>query len=95
MTTKVKESQKQSMINYILKLNHEDLLEVITIFKTNKDTKFRQLIDITAVDYPEKNKRFKIVYLFLSHKFNQRIIVKLFTLMRMKSFFFNKNISIC
>ena len=43
--------------------------------KTNKDTKFRQLIDITAVDYPEENQRFKLIYLFLSHEFNQRMII--------------------
>ena len=43
--------------------------------KTDKDSKFRQLIDITVVDYPEKNQRFKMVYLFLSHEFNQRIIL--------------------
>ena len=46
--------------------------------KTNKDTKFRQLIDITVVDYPEETQRFKIVYLFLSHEFNQRIILSYF-----------------
>merc|ERR1711990_1376257 len=39
-------------------------------------TKFRQLIDITVVDYPEQNQRFEVVYLFLSHEFNQRLIVK-------------------
>ena len=43
--------------------------------KTNKSTKFKQLIDITAVDYIEKEKRFKIVYLLLSHEFNHRIQV--------------------
>ena len=43
--------------------------------KTNKDTKFRQLIDITVVDYPEEAQRFKVVYLFLSHEFNQRMIL--------------------
>ena len=37
--------------------------------------KFRQLIDITTVDYPENTQRFKMVYLFLSHEFNQRIIL--------------------
>ena len=37
--------------------------------------RFRQLIDITVVDYPEQIQRFKIVYLFLSHEFNQRIIL--------------------
>ena len=46
--------------------------------KTNKDTKFRQLIDITAVDYLQKSKRFKLVYLLLSHEFNQRMIISYF-----------------
>ena len=53
-------------------------MDVITFLKTNKDTKFRQLIDITAVDYLENPKRFKIVYLFLSHEINQRIILNYF-----------------
>jgi len=53
-------------------------LDVILFLKTNKDTKFRQLIDITAVDYLENPKRFKIVYLFLSHEINQRIILNYF-----------------
>tara|TARA_B100000035_G_scaffold9737_1_gene8310 strand:- start:24 stop:497 length:474 start_codon:yes stop_codon:yes gene_type:complete len=43
--------------------------------KTNKDTKLRQLIDITAVDYPEEAQRFKMVYLLLSHEFNHRVIL--------------------
>ena len=51
------------------------MLDVVLFLKTNKDTKFRQLIDITVVDYPESSKRFKVVYLFLSHEFNQRIIL--------------------
>ena len=43
--------------------------------KTNNKTKFQQLIDITAVDYPNNKDRFKMVYLFLSHEFNTRIII--------------------
>ncbi len=43
--------------------------------KTSDETRFRQLIDITAVDYPEKDLRFKLVYLLLSHEFNQRILI--------------------
>ena len=46
--------------------------------KTNNETKFRQLIDITAVDYPENEKRFKLIYLLLSHEFNKRIIIDCF-----------------
>ena len=58
-----------------LSIDNEDLLDVVLFLKTNKDTKFKQLIDITAVDYPENSKRFKMVYLFLSHQFNQRIVI--------------------
>ena len=36
------------------------------------------LLDITVVDYPEETQRFKVVYLFLSHEFNQRMILSYF-----------------
>ena len=38
-----------------------------------KAVKFKQLIDIAGVDYPENEKRFELVYLFLSHEHNLRI----------------------
>ena len=81
LATKINET-KISHNQIYLKIDHEDLLDVVTFLKTNSETKFRQLIDITAVDYPEKTQRFKMVYLFLSHKFNQRIVL---------SFFINEN----
>ena len=74
LTTKINNSQIKHNQLY-LNIDSEDLVSVILFLKTNKDTKFRQLIDITSVDYPEKVKRFKMVYLFLSHEFNQRILV--------------------
>ena len=77
LTTKIKES-KILHDHLYLSINFEDLLDVVTLIKTNKDTKFRQLIDITAVDYPENQKRFKLVYLFLSHEFNKRILISYF-----------------
>ena len=77
LTTKIKESKILHNQLY-LSINSEDLLDVILLLKTNKDTKFKQLIDVTAVDYPENKKRFKIVYLLLSHEFNQRILVSYF-----------------
>jgi len=77
LTTKIKESKILHDQLY-LSINSENLLDVILLLKTNKDTKFKQLIDITAVDYPENKKRFKIVYLLLSHEFNQRILVSYF-----------------
>ena len=74
LTTKINDSKIVHEQLY-LSIDNEDLLDVILFLKTNKDTKFKQLIDITAVDYPENSKRFKMVYLFLSHQFNQRIII--------------------
>ena len=74
LTTKIKYSEIKHGQIYI-SINHEDLLDVILLLKTNKNIKFKQLIDITAVDYPENQKRFKLVYLLLSHEQNQRIIL--------------------
>ena len=70
---------KQSEIKFnqlSINVDIEDLTSTILFLKTNDKCSFRQLIDITAVDYPEKEKRFVIVYLLLSHENNLRIIVK-------------------
>ena len=77
LTTKIK-SSKINHNQIYLSINDDDLLDVVLFLKTNLNTKFAQLIDITAVDYPENEKRFKIVYLFLSHENNQRLILDLF-----------------
>tara|TARA_Y100000590_G_C15522296_1_gene939844 strand:+ start:66 stop:662 length:597 start_codon:yes stop_codon:yes gene_type:complete len=53
----------------------ENLRSTILFLKTNGKCRFKQLIDITAVDYPAKEKRFKIIYLLLSHENNLRIVV--------------------
>ena len=59
-------------------INIEDIISTILFLKTNEKCKFKQLIDITAVDYPQKENRFKIVYLLLSHENNLRIIINLY-----------------
>ena len=66
LTTTVKKSQ----INFdqlFIDVEVEDIISTILFLKTNEKCKFKQLIDITAVDYPQREKRFKIVYLLLSH----------------------------
>jgi len=74
LTTKINESKiNHEQLNLVI--DSEDLIDVTLFLKTNKDTKFKQLIDITAVDYPENTQRFRMVYLFLSHEFNQRILL--------------------
>tara|TARA_B100001057_G_scaffold438083_1_gene470363 strand:+ start:251 stop:844 length:594 start_codon:yes stop_codon:yes gene_type:complete len=56
-----------------IQINKESLLDVVIFLKKNNFTKFRQLIDITAVDYISSENRFKMIYLFLSHEFNLRL----------------------
>ena len=77
LTTKIKNTLIKHNQIYV-EIDKEDLLDVVLFIKTNQDIKFRQLIDITAIDYPEETQRFKIVYLFLSHEFNQRMILSYF-----------------
>tara|TARA_B110000305_G_scaffold236947_1_gene299308 strand:+ start:714 stop:1322 length:609 start_codon:yes stop_codon:yes gene_type:complete len=74
LTTKIKKSEIKHNQLY-LNIESENILDVTLFIKSNKDTKFRQLTDITVVDYPENTLRFKVVYLFLSHEYNQRIIL--------------------
>ena len=75
--TKIKNSKINHGQIYIT-IDSEDILDTTILLKTNVNTKFRQLIDITAVDYPENQNRFKMVYLFLSHELNQRIVLHFF-----------------
>ena len=77
LATKIKKTEIKHNQIYI-QIDKEDLIDVLLFVKTDKDMKFRQLIDITAVDYPENEKRFKLVYLLLSHEFNTRILINCF-----------------
>ena len=74
LTTKIKKTEIRHEQLYI-SIDNDDLIDVTLFIKSNDNTKFRQLIDITVVDHPENTQRFKVVYLFLSHEFNQRIIL--------------------
>ena len=57
----------------LIEISDNDLVEVVQFLKVNENCKFKQLIDIAGVDYPEDEKRFELVYLFLSHEHNTRI----------------------
>ena len=61
----------------LIEINFQDLIEVVQFLKSNEKCKFRQLIDIVGVDYPDEEKRFQLVYLFLSHENNSRIKILL------------------
>ena len=76
LTTAVIRSEIQ--FNYLsIEVDLEDLYSTILYLKTNEKCRFRQLIDITAVDYPEREKRFRIIYLLLSHENNLRIKIEI------------------
>ena len=74
LNTKINSSKINHNQVYI-NIDSNDLIDVILFLKNNETTKFRQLIDITAVDFPQNDKRFKLVYLFLSHEYNARLIL--------------------
>ena len=74
LTTKINSSEVKHEQLY-LNVDSEDIIDVLLFLKTNETTKFKQLIDITAVDFLESEKRFKMVYLLLSHEFNTRVLV--------------------
>jgi len=71
---------KTTTINHgqlFIETSVKTLYSTILYLKTNYKCRFKQLIDITAVDYPEKEKRFKLVYLLLSHENNLRILINI------------------
>lgn len=53
--------------------------DILHFLKTDHNSSFEQLIGVTAADYPADEKRFEVVYLLLSLKFNRRAIVKVRT----------------
>lgn len=53
--------------------------KVLTFLRDDTNCTYNQLIDITAVDYPEREERFEVVYNLLSMKRNDRIRVKVTT----------------
>ena len=57
----------------LIEIGENDLVDVVQFLKLNENCKFKQLIDIAGVDYPENDKRFELIYLFLSHENNTRI----------------------
>ena len=72
LSSKVKSS---SIINdeLLIEVDEKDILDVVQFLKSKENCKFKQLIDIAGVDYPDNEKRFELVYLFLSHENNLRI----------------------
>ncbi len=56
-----------------------EIVKVLSHLKTDQNCQFKVLLDVTAVDYPEREARFEVVYHLLSLKHNQRLRIKLET----------------
>lgn len=57
-----------------------DFLINFTYFlRDHTSTLFKTLIDVTCVDFPDRSKRFEVVYNLLSLKYNKRIRIKVLT----------------
>ena len=76
LTSKIKKTTI-AFDELLINTNQEELINVILFLKFNDKLKFKQLIDIAGVDYPEEEKRFSLVYLLLSHEKNIRIKVSI------------------
>ena len=59
-----------------LHVRSDRIVEVLQFLKQHSLARYRSLVEITAVDYPEREKRFDLVYFLLSYEHNSRLIVK-------------------
>lgn len=60
----------------VLWTQRESIVPVLTLLKNDPRCLFKMLVDVTAVDYPERPERFEVVYNLLSLRHNRRVRVK-------------------
>ena len=60
-------------------VQRDQIVPVLTTLRDDPRCLFQQIMDVTAVDYPDRPERFEVVYILLSIKHNQRVRVKLAT----------------
>jgi len=79
----LKISFKDDIIDSLVNNNELDILvqknaikPIVKFLRNDSNSLFTQLIDIFAVDYPEKQKRFQIIYRLLSMTHNQRLLIR-------------------
>jgi NADH-quinone oxidoreductase subunit C len=53
-----------------------NLVKVMKFLRNDSNCRFEMLVDACGVDYPEREKRFDVVYNLLSLKHNYRVRVK-------------------
>lgn len=63
----------------IFESTREEIITFLAFLKNNQELRFASLTDLFCADFPERDKRFEIVYNLLSLKLNKRLIVKLYS----------------
>jgi NADH-quinone oxidoreductase subunit C len=58
-------------------VNAKDIVRVMAFLRDDERCQFVSFIDVTAVDWPSRERRFDVVYHLLSPKLNRRIRVKI------------------
>lgn len=61
---------------FIIDVQVDSLANVLMHLRDSAKLKFNQLSDLFAIDYPNRPKRFEMVYVLMSYEFNKRLIVK-------------------
>ncbi len=61
----------------VLWTRFDSVVPVLTFLRDDPGCQFKMLVDLTAVDYPERPERFEVVYNLLSLKHNRRVRLKL------------------
>jgi len=64
--------------DFVLDSSVNNLRNVLFFLRDHEGCLFKTLIDILAIDYPERNERFSLVYCLLSIKYNVRIRIKIY-----------------
>ena len=65
---------KEEYFEIYIKKN--EIFDTIKKIKEDSELCYDQLTDLTAVDYPSREERFELIYLFLSMTLNSRIVIK-------------------
>ena len=60
-----------------ISISANQILDVVDFIKNDEACEFRQITDIAGVDFPERTKRFDVIYHFLSFKHNIRLRIKI------------------
>ena len=60
-----------------ISISAEQILDVVDFIKNDEACEFRQITDIAGVDFPDRQKRFEVIYHFLSFKHNSRLRIKI------------------